>query len=137
MKKLPAKVKYLNMGPWPGFVALCFSNEVFHAEMRRLKIKNPGDYLSGPYAAATHHHFTSESGRCVYMIAFGPVAGRSREQMAGLAAHEAVHVMQSMQEDLANGKSLGREAEAYLVQMIVQEALQCLWKSERVRSIKP
>lgn len=64
-------------------------------------------------------------------------AGReiSKEQYAALIAHEAVHALQFMQENLARSKSLGQEADAYLVQQIVQECLQIAWKTGKRRAI--
>jgi hypothetical protein len=134
----PAKgMKYLQMGPWPGFIGLCFDERVFRNEMKRLKVKEPGNFLGSKLANATLHHLVSNSGQVVYLLTLGSTKGRTKEQVAGLVAHEAMHVIQQMQEDIAGGKSLGHEAEAYLVQMIVQEALQSLWKSNKVRRTEP
>jgi hypothetical protein len=57
-----------------------------------------------------------------------PSRRASKEQYASLLAHEAVHVVQEMREKLGD---LGSEAEAYLVQQIVQEGLQVAWKTGR------
>jgi hypothetical protein len=129
-------IKYLHMGPWPGFVGLCFNERDFRKEMKRLDVQQEVDFLSGEHANAALHHFVSKAGVC-QILTLGPVKGRSKEQVAGLIAHEAVHVIQNMQDDIAGGKSLGGEAEAYLVQMIVQEALQILWKSGNARRTVP
>jgi hypothetical protein len=138
MKSGPAKgMKYLHMGPWPGFVGLCFDEKVFHKEMQRLDVREKVDFLGSERAHATLHHFITPHGQAVYILALGPVKGRTKEQVAGLVAHEATHVVQNMRVDIAMGKSLGDEAEAYLVQMIVQEALQSLWKSNKVRRLEP
>lgn len=138
MKDRPAKgMKYLHMGPWPGFVGLCFDEKVFHKEMERLGLKQKVNFLGSDHASATLHHFVSRGGSVCQILALGSVKGRTKEQVAGLIAHEAVHVIQNMQEDIAGGKSLGGEAEAYLVQMIVQEALQSLWKSNKVQVTEP
>lgn len=125
------------MGPWPGFIGLVFDEKAFYAEMKRLDIKKPGNFLGSERAHATMHHLVSKGGQVVYLLALGSVKGRSKEMVAGLVAHEAIHIIQQMQEDIAGGDSLGREAEAYLVQMIVQEALQSLWKSNKVRRLEP
>lgn len=138
MKDRPTKgMKYLNMGPWPGFIGLCFDEKVFHREMKRLGIEDPGGFLAHEHAAATLHHFTGKEGQVVYLMSVGPIKGKSKEMVAGLIAHEAMHVIQGMQVDFAGGKTLGGEAEAYLIQMIVQEALQTLWKSSKVRRMEP
>jgi hypothetical protein len=138
MKSGPAKgMKYLHMGPWPGYVGLCFDERVFQKEMKRLDVRQKVNFLGSERAHATLHHFVTSAGASCQILTLGPVKGRTKEQVAGLIAHEAVHVVQNMQEDIAGGKSLGIEAEAYLVQMIVQEALQLLWKSNKVRSLEP
>lgn len=138
MNDRPTKgMKYLHMGPWPGFIGLCFDERVFQREMKRLNVRKPGNFLGSDHANATLHHLVSKSGQCMYILALGPTKGRSKEQVAGLVAHEATHIIQYMRKDIAGGKSLGREAEAYLVQMVVQEALQTLWKSSKVRRTEP
>ena len=138
MKDRPAKgIRYLNMGPWPGFIGLAFDEKAFQAEMKRLDITREIKMLAHVRAGATLHEFVSPRGECVWLLALGPVKGRSKEQIAGLIAHEAMHIIQFMQAELAGGKSLGAEAEAYLMQMIVQEALQILWKSNKVRCEVP
>lgn len=135
MKDRPAKgVKYLNMGPWPGFIGLVFEERAFNAEMKRFGINGRAKFLSHDRAGATLHEFVSPNKSCVWLLALGPVKGRTKEQVAGLVAHEAVHIIQMMREELGD---LGKEGEAYLVQMIVQEALQLLWKSNKVRSTTP
>lgn len=134
MRDRPAKgMKYLNMGPWPGFVGLCFDEKVFAAEMKRIGIKQSVPFLGSHLADATIHHFVHQ-GVSTYILTLGSCKGKSKELVAGLVAHEAVHIIQNMKKDL--GK-LGKEAEAYLVQMIVQETLQILWKSNNVRVHTP
>ncbi len=135
MKDRPAKgVKYLNMGPWPGFIGLVFDDKAFQAEMKRLECPREIKMLAHERAGATLHEFVSPMGSCVWLLALGSVKGRTKEQIAGLVAHEAVHIIQFMRAELGD---LGKEGEAYLVQMIVQEALQHLWKSSKVRCEVP
>lgn len=138
MKDRPAKgIRYLTMGPWPGFIGLCFDDKAFQAEIKRLGIPCEIKMLGHERAGATLHEFVSPKGDCIWMLALGPTKGRTKEQVAGLVAHEAMHIIQFMQAEFADGKSLGDEAEAYLMQMIVQEALQILWKSNKVRREVP
>lgn len=135
MKDRPAKgVHYLNMGPWPGFIGLVFDDKPFAAEMKRLDVRADVKMLAHERAGATLHEFVSPKGSCVWLLALGSVKGKSREMVAGLVAHEAVHIVQFMREELGD---IGREGEAYLVQMVVQEALQILWKSNKVRCEVP
>lgn len=125
------------MGPWPGFIGFCFDEKVFQKELNRLGITEKCDFLAHRHAAASLHHFVGKSGQVVYLMTLGSVKGRSKEMVAGLVAHEAMHIIQGMQKDFAGGNTLGAEAEAYLIQMIVQDALQFLWKSNKVRRLEP
>lgn len=130
-------MKYLNMGPWPGFIGLCFDEEVFRAELKRLDVRQEVKFLGHARAHASLHEFVSPKGSMVWILALDPKKRASKEMVAGLVAHEAMHIIQFMQAEFAMGKSLGSEAEAYLMQMIVQEALQTLWKSKNVRAEVP
>jgi hypothetical protein len=105
--------------------------------MKRLGVKQKVDFLASPHAHASLHHFVSKGNGHIYMLALGPTKGRSKEQVAGLIAHEATHIVQRMRDNIAGGQSLGDEAEAYIVQMVVQDALQFLWKTNKVRRLEP
>ena len=133
MSDSPA-IHYLPMGPWPGFIGLAFSDEAFQAEVQRLKVPVPVKMLAHERADATLHEFTHPKHGCAWILALGPTKGRTKEQVAGLIAHEATHIVQYMREELGD---LGKEGEAYIVQMVVQEALQKLWKSKMVRCTEP
>lgn len=130
-------ISYPSLGPWPGFIGICFDEKVFHKELKRLGVKEKVNFLASPLANASMHHFISEQNGAVYLLTVGPKKGRSKEQVAGLVAHEATHIVQRMREDINGGNSLGDEAEAYIVQMVVQDALQLLWKSNKVRRLEP
>lgn len=133
----PKGVRYPGLGPWPGHIGLCFDEKVFRKEMKRLGITQKVDFLASPRAHATLHHFETKTEGCIYLLTFAPSKKHSKEQVAGLIAHEATHIVQRMREDIALGQSLGDEAEAYIVQMVVQDALQFLWKSNKVRRLEP
>lgn len=130
-------IHYINMGMWPVYVGVTSSKKSFSKEMKRLKIKNV-PFLLSETAAAKTHMFSNQESEC-YIICIKPfdVKKVSREVYAALVAHEAVHVMQDMRDRLAKGESLGCEAEAYLVQQIVQEALQQTWNSNMRRRTEP
>lgn len=106
--------------------------------MRRLKIDSDVSFIN-PGANATTHFLVCKNSPSCYFVCVEPFNARkrSREQYAALIAHEATHIIQDMRERLAQGKSLGEEAEAYLVQQIVQEFLQMAWNSGKARSFKP
>lgn len=133
----PKGIRYFNPGPWPVFYGFTTSEKAFHKEIDRV-CGQKVDFL-GPNAGMTTHIFTSKKGTLCCIIAAQPFNARkhSREQYAALVAHEAVHVVQEMSANLAAGKSLGIEAEAYIVQQIVQECLQDAWASPKHRATEP
>lgn len=121
---------YLNLGPWPYYLGVTTSPKAFSREMKRLKIGNDIPFFGRVNANATAHFFQVKSKSCA-IITVQPFDKKTvtKEMFAALIAHEAMHVVQDMQEQLAGSKSLGVEAEAYLIQQIVQEALQIAWKT--------
>ena len=138
MSKPPSGVKYFNMGMWPVYVGITTCEKCFNKEMKRLKLKDV-PFLARENANATTHFFDKPGRATAILITIRPFDKKrnSREQYAALIAHEAMHVVQDMQRRLARGQSLGDEAEAYLIQQIVQECLQWIWRSNKVRSTEP
>lgn len=133
MKKAD-RIHYLNLGPWPGYVGFTTSVAAFEREMKRLKVKDANAFFKNEQANATTH-FLNNHGSNLAIICMQPPSKRhSNEQYAGLLAHEATHVVQEMRDNLGD---LGSEAEAYLVQQIVQEGLQQAWKSGRCKRTEP
>lgn len=130
-----SRVRYLNLGPWPYFVGFTTEPDAFDREMRRLKIKDPSAFTKNAWSNAATHFFTSDGNPATAIICIQkPTRKQSKEQYAALVAHEATHVVQDMRDRLGE---LGREAEAYLVQQIVQEGLQHAWGSNKVRRREP
>lgn len=134
----PKGMHYFNIGPWPGYVGFTTSQKAFAKEMKRLKVGDDIPFVATAQANATTHflHHHGKTTAIICMPAFDDGA-HSREQYAALVAHEAMHIIQQMQEDLARGKTLGSEAEAYLIQQIVQECLQIAWKTGMITRRKP
>lgn len=127
------RIEYIPMGPWPYFVGFSTSAEDFAAEVKRLKVETEVEFIRGK--GATTHHFEHGDGSAISILAIEPYSRRrTREQYAALVAHEAVHVLQAMQRELGE---LGPEAEAYIVQHIVQTVLQSAWKSRMVGRTAP
>ncbi len=138
MSNKPTKeLRYFNLGPWPVYCGFTTCEKAFQKEMKRLKV-NDINFLGSEHSNATTHILNNKGTFC-FIITCQPFNARrqSKEQYAALIAHEAVHVIQEMQQELARGKSLGVEAEAYLVQQIVQECLQSAWQSTKVRCTEP
>ena len=128
------RVHYINLGPFPGFVGFTTSSDAFQREMRRLRVKDAGSYIAQGANGATHYLRGPSGDRTTIVCVEPPSKRRSKEQYAALLAHEATHVVQDMRQNLGN---LGDEAEAYLVQQIVQEGLQIAWKTGRETQRKP
>lgn len=132
---MPAAIDYQNLGPWPYYVGFTTSAEDFAAEMKRLKVDPPPDFLTHGRAGATTHFFQSPNQSCMAIICVEPASRRrSRECYASIIAHEAMHVVQDMQRELGE---LGKEAEAYLIQSMVLNGLQIAWKTGRVSKHVP
>lgn len=140
MSNKPAKgLHYFNTGPWPVYIGFTTSPKSFAVEMKRLSIKDDIPFVATEHAHASTHYFRSPGGTltCIITMPDFNKKKRSREQYAALIAHEAMHVIQEMQDELAQGKRLGSEAEAYLIQQIVQECLQVAWKTGNTRQMEP
>jgi len=130
-----AFVSYCNIGPFPGYVGFTTSAKAFQREVKRLKVPEPPKFLASDRANATTH-FLEKDGATTAIITIGKPKGVSFEQYAGLIAHEAVHVAQMLWSDIGE-KAPGDEAEAYLVQHIVQFCLQEAYKTGRERRLIP
>lgn len=130
-------IHYLNLGPWPCYVGITTCEKAFADEMKRLKISDV-NFLVRTTAGATTHIFENRNSLC-FIITILPFNARkqSYEQYMALVAHEAMHVIQEMRKELARGGSLGDEAEAYLIQQIVQEAGEFIFRTNKVRRTEP
>jgi hypothetical protein len=127
-------ITYYNMGAWPLYVGFTTSAKAFGREMRRLNSK-PAPAFINPGANATMHTLEKDGTRtCI--IAFQKPKAHTVEQVAGLIAHEAVHVAQELWDAIGETRP-GREAEAYLVQQIVQCCLQDALSTGRARKDAP
>lgn len=129
-------IDYINMGPWPNFVAFTTSSEAFEKELARLGIPEQ-PFMARETANATTYHFSRGSTTVIIVCMTGPHLRISPEQYAALIAHEALHVIQYIREDINQSECLGREAEAYMMQHLVQECLQIAKYRNRSRRISP
>jgi preprotein translocase subunit Sec63 len=127
-------IQYFDMGPWPVYLGFTKSKKAFAKEMKRLDVSGV-EFLATDHSSATTHMLRA-GGVQTYIIAMGSTKGRSIQQIASLIAHEAAHVAQDMWEQLGE-KSPGKEAEAYLIQHIVQCILQVALKTRRKRKVAP
>jgi len=128
-------ITYFNMGPWPIYVGFTQSKKAFAKEMKRLGIAgNP--FIANDHSTATMHTLESASDHGLTCIIAMRKMKASPEQVAALIAHEAVHIAQRLWANIGETKP-GWEAEAYLVQMIVQCCLQEINKSGLERATSP
>ncbi len=134
MSKDEPHIAYFNMGPWPIYVGFTTSPKRFAREMKRLGCEGVAS-LASDHANATTHHLIKD-GSATAIIAMQKDKKRSPEQVAALIAHEAVHVAQELWSNIGE-RTPGREAEAYLVQMIVQCCLQEVLDTGRTRKEAP
>jgi ribosomal protein L30E len=128
-----SRIHYLNTGPWPWYIGFTTDEAAFQREMKRLRVKEAGPGVKAGSDAATHH-LVNGSTNMTIIVMCPPSRKASKEQYASLLAHEAVHVVQGMREKLGE---LGSEAEAYMVQQIVQEGLQTAWNTGRTARKTP
>ncbi|MFA6031805.1 MAG: hypothetical protein WC889_02760 [Myxococcota bacterium] len=129
-------ISYYGMGAWPAYVGCTTSRKAFKRELKRLGIAEPVEFLASTHANASTHFFRCE-GTLTCIIAFQKVSkDRPVEQVAALVAHEAVHVVQELWSSIGETEP-GREAEAYLVQMITQCCLQDILDTGRSRKETP
>lgn len=129
------RVYYMHTGPWPYYIGFTTDPDAFAHEMKRLKVVDDNDgFIKNAHSNATTH-FLNNKGSHMAIVCMEPFKrSRTREQYAALLAHEATHVIQDMREQLG---PLGSEAEAYLVQQIVQEGLQIAWKTGKAARKAP
>jgi len=127
-------ITYFHMGQWPVYCGFTTSPKKFEREMSRLSITDQ-KFIATDYANATTHILTKE-GVLTFIITMAYEKKRSIEQVASMIAHEAVHVAQEMWQQFGE-REPGREAEAYLVQHVVQCCLQEYFKTGRVRRSAP
>lgn len=117
-------VTYMHMGQWPVFVGFTTEPKAFRREVKRLGIKAKVPFVARAGADATTHFFAREGRQSCAIITMPKVGDRSHSQYAALVAHEALHIVQDMHRQLNGGAPFGDEADAYLLQSIVQHCLQ-------------
>lgn len=130
-----AHIPYLNMGPYPCFLGFTMSPKAFRRELKRLDVGET-DFLGRSSANATTHILEHPKRETCFIIALRKPKAASVEQVAALVAHEAVHVAQDLWRAIGE-QNPGHEAEAYLVQHIVQFCLQEALGSGLERRVVP
>lgn len=128
-------IKYLDMGPWPVYVGLTCDERKFRREMLRLFPNDGQDirFIDNDHSAATTHIIRRPGEQLTMVIAIGPRGERDWQAYAALVAHEVTHVVQEMRMEFITVSSpsregLGAEAEAYIMQYVLQS---CLYQAEQ------
>lgn len=134
-------IKYFNMGPWPVYVGATAKPKAFKREMARLCPGRNIDFVGSGHANATTHLLTLD-GAMTAIVAIQSHGKHSKEAYAALIAHEVMHVVQYMREHLISSNSactegLGIEAEAYIMQYLVQEIISVACDTGRRKRERP
>lgn len=130
-------VEWANMGQWPVYLGFTMSPDDFNEALKRMEVEQDVPFLGRSGANATTHIF-ERHGTLTFIVTLQKPARRiSKEQVAAIIAHEAMHVVQCMTRELAQGVRFDDESEAYLLQHIVQHCLQVAWNTGRARSTVP
>lgn len=130
-------VEWANMGQWPVYLGFTMSPNDFTEALKQMDVEQEVPFLGRSGTNATTHIFECR-GDLTFIIALEkPSRRHSKEQVAALIAHEALHVVQHMTRELAQGNRFDDESEAYLLQHIVQHCLQIAWNTGRARSTVP
>lgn len=107
----------------PYCYALCLSEKAFNAEMKRLKVSEPGRWLKNTHCGATIHYFEkgASAGLCA-IVCLNPAHDVAREQVYALLVHESVHLWRAIKDHLGEDAPASEE-EAYAIQRIAQSLM--------------
>lgn len=109
----------------PVFYCLCTDERQFVKVLRQLKIKREDwpNFKKGEWCDATTHFFDGKDCDNCAVVTLGSTKGRTRAQIAGLLAHEAVHIWQEIR-NVIGEKEPSVEFEAYAIQRIAQNLIE-------------
>ena len=133
MKKKPPRrppkgIQYFNAGPLPMNFGVCFSEEDFAAEMKRLRVDKPNPFLI-PGSYATTHSFISKNRipllTVIMSLPLADLRSKSIPQVASIVAHEAVHCTQAALDHMEE-KTAGEETRAYFTDWFVLCAMDAI-----------
>lgn len=114
IKRRDGEVIWCDRGWQPVFYGFCPSRTAWTREMRKMGCKEP--YPASDGCATTFE----QKGKTCVIVTLGPVSpGRTRVEVAGLLAHEATHIWQTVRRTMGE-KDPSIEFEAYSVQAIFQ-----------------
>jgi hypothetical protein len=116
-KRRATYIRRYPCSPGP-FVALVTSEDMLADELRRLKFRENIPFLRSEAADATTH-FLVNRGNTTALVCLGNTEGRTKAEVIGLLAHEAVHIMQDYFESIGESTP-SKEVQAYAVQHYTQ-----------------
>lgn len=110
---------WCDRGWFTTYYGFCPSEAAWKREMKRLKVESPPPY---PDSDARCTQFHCEGKSTVLVTLNERLDGECPTGLVGLLVHEAVHVWQSVCEDMGEDAP-GREVEAYAIQNITMNLL--------------
>lgn len=127
-------IKYLERGMFPVYIGFCSTEKEYKTQLKKLGI-NDGNYsfLGSDHANATLHSMTSTDGKYLLLLCFDMESAKTRTpiEVAGLIAHESMHVWQQTRDYI--GERDTKETEAYFVQYVSQFFMECYEEASKKR----
>ena len=124
-------MRYLNIGCFPYVLRFCDSQKAWNREIKKLSADEASWTRRWCNAGtrATAWQCIDTKGYCSYIVAFdrARLKGVRASVQAGVAAHEAVHVVDWIIERTGEGHAVGSEWHAYQVQEITEWLVRQLW----------
>ena len=117
----------------PIYYCLCISEEQFHKELKRLKVKREDypPFIKNEWSDASLHHLEWESKRCA-IVCIRDTKKRLHVEVCGLLIHEAVHIWREIRESIGED-SPSSEFEAYAIQSIAQRLIHSYNKMSKIK----
>ena len=123
-------ITYFPNGPLPIHVGFTIDERSFKKEMKRLGISPAPDFVSD--GAGGTSHILDRCGAITVIVCVRPKRGVTRDEMAGLLVHEAVHCWQEARNAMREEEP-SSEFEAYSIQYFAQMFMEELTASRSRR----
>lgn len=107
------------------YVCLALTEEGFHKAMEACNVPEDqrGDFITRGKNATTHV-LQRGDGDMACVVCLAGYEERTPIEVAGLLVHEAVHVWQTLRDDIMSELKPGWECEAYSIQFISQRLME-------------
>ena len=111
---------------FPDYYCLVTTPELYYSELKRMGLKERDwpEYTSSPTANGTLWEFETPTGKTCMIVTIKDWQGKDPLEVAGLIVHEATHIKQHVMRKMGE-KCPGDEFEAYMMQNITQNLMQC------------